>query len=766
MAVPGKETEPEKKAQAFSGFKVFWTTIKRSWRLFRRSKLGLLGTAIILVFIFMAVFAPWVAPYSPEFLAPNVDIFVPVNYGKTYVTNGTFHEPVVGASSPNDPTENDGRLWIILADDLGIIRLDSVSKNETPFTASTKTVNITEYGLSPPISNVLWLSPGRLRTGLRDPQDDLTKNGLLGFVANRYLVLLDPFNRRVILKQYIGFQPTWFVNDPVSAGNMYDAPQRLANDTGVQHCFHYIVAATDTHVSAFSVDYRSSQDDPVMPPDGFQTVLSLDMPVTGLPLAYFLKGQKFRSGIFIPTSNNKLRYFTLNASREYNLTLSIDGEPANISAPIGYRRSVELQMLYVPLKSATKTAVWYLVPQNIYTGVLQVPYKITFNDPTAVVTSQPDPNNLDTPQFVVTHYDHGNATRSELHLGNATGALDPILNVSLSKPVISSFYSNAGSAVFALDTDGRVWSASTVSETILRRKVEDFFQNAVPTRKELAYMGTWAGTKYASALSKEELVALVFEPETGRVLVFKLLGASRAPLPPGTYPSGNTYFLGTDAKGGDILTQLIWGSRVALSVGVLAALFSVVIGTLVGLVAGFYGGILDTMLMRVTDIALVLPFLPLVLVLAQILGPSILTIVIVIAVLGWPGIARVIRAQTLSLKERPFVDAARISGASRSRIMMVHIAPNVLPFSFLYMTLSVGGAILTEAAVSFLGFGDPRPQNVSWGTMLSTLSSSGTTLTAWWWLLPPGLCITLISLGFYLVGRAIDEIINPRLRER
>ena len=98
--------------------------------------------------------------------------------------------------------------------------------------------------------------------------------------------------------------------------------------------------------------------------------------------------------------------------------------------------------------------------------------------------------------------------------------------------------------------------------------------------------------------------------------------------------------------------------------------------------------------------------------------------------------------------------------------MMVHIAPNVLPFAFLYMTLTVGGAILTEAAVSYLGLGDPRPQNVSWGIMLRTIQSAGSTLSAWWWLLPPGLCITLISLGFYLVGRAIDEIINPRLRER
>jgi peptide/nickel transport system permease protein len=754
----------EKKKVAIGGLGAFWIALKKSWSLFRRSKLGLAGTAVITVFVFMAVFAPLISPYTPEFLAPDVDIFVPLSYSKTYNTTGSFFEPVIGPSSPKDPTEDDGRLWIIVADSNGKIVMDSVAKNESPFSIPGRTIwiNITDFGFSTPLSNVLYLVPGK-----RTSNDDLTRNGLISFVANGYFVLLDPFTKRKLHSEYIGFQPRWLVEDPVSAGEMYDFPFQIRNDTGGLHSDRYIVAASDTHVQVFSVNYRSSQDDPPIPQFGIASVLSVDMPVTAKPLAYYLQLKPELSGIFVPTSNNKLAVFTLNGSARFDLDLAISGEPANVTAPIGYFRAPEIQMLYVPLRSATKAAIWYLLPRNVTAGNLTVFRTLTFDNPSLEVTSQPDPGNSGNPHFALTHYDaFGNATSSDLLRGSTNGTLDSVLNISLSKPVRSLFYSPTISLIQALDTDGVVWSAPTVSETRLRQRLLNFFKDSDPLRIYIEYMGSSAGTKYAIGLSSEEMLALVFEPSTGNMVVYRLLGVSRAPLPPGTYPSGNTYILGTDAQGYDILTQLIWGSRVALIVGVLAALFSVVIGTLVGLVAGFYGGFLDTLLMRVTDIALVLPFLPLVLILASILGPSIWNIVIVIAVLGWPGIARVIRAQTLSLKERPFVDASRISGASRSRTMVVHIAPNVLPFAFLYMTLSVGGAILTEAAVSFIGLGDPRPSNVSWGIMLRTLGSSGNTLTAWWWLLPPGLCITLISLGFYLVGRAIDEIINPRLRER
>jgi len=250
------------------------------------------------------------------------------------------------------------------------------------------------------------------------------------------------------------------------------------------------------------------------------------------------------------------------------------------------------------------------------------------------------------------------------------------------------------------------------------------------------------------------------------VSALRTTGNFLAPSPPSwvqPYPSGNQYWLGLDSQGRDIFSQVIWGSRIALLVGFLSAFFSVLIGVVVGLLAGYVGGKTESVLMRFTDVILVLPGLPLIITLAAVLGASVFNIVLVISLLGWPGIARIIRAEVLSLKERPFIDSARVTGASTTRIVFRHIAPNVLPLAFLYMTFSVSGAILTEAALSFIGLGDIN--TMSWGIMLQLVSQSKA-LTAWWWLLPPGLAITLISLAFFLVGRAFDEIVNPRLRKR
>jgi peptide/nickel transport system permease protein len=278
------------------------------------------------------------------------------------------------------------------------------------------------------------------------------------------------------------------------------------------------------------------------------------------------------------------------------------------------------------------------------------------------------------------------------------------------------------------------------------------------------FMGGLTGTKYSIKAAAFDIYGIYYCNDTNTVGLVILKGESLLPLPPGKYISGNWYIIGTDDKGHDLWTWLVYGSRVAFTVGILASFFSVMIGTLYGVYSGYKGGITDTLMMRFVDIMLTLPALPVLLILTSILGPSIWNIILVIALLGWSGIARVIRAQTLSLKSRPFVDAAKVAGASNIRIMLSHIFPNVLPFSFLYMTLGVAGAIISEASLSFLGLGDPKA--ISWGQMLYSIQTAGATMYAWWWLLPPGLSITLISLGFYLVGRAFDEILNPRLRKR
>jgi peptide/nickel transport system permease protein len=192
---------------------------------------------------------------------------------------------------------------------------------------------------------------------------------------------------------------------------------------------------------------------------------------------------------------------------------------------------------------------------------------------------------------------------------------------------------------------------------------------------------------------------------------------------------------------------------------------AVAIGTSVGLISGYLGKRVDMILMRIADIIMVLPGLLVILILSAVIGKlSVWNLVLIIGLLRWASVARVIRSQTLSLRERPYVQAAIIGGASKARIIFRHIGPNVLPLSFLYMTFGVTTAILVEAALAFLGFGDPG--TVSWGMMLQWVWKTGNMFKAPYWLLPPGICISLITLSFYLIGRALDEVVNPRLRQR
>jgi peptide/nickel transport system permease protein len=229
-------------------------------------------------------------------------------------------------------------------------------------------------------------------------------------------------------------------------------------------------------------------------------------------------------------------------------------------------------------------------------------------------------------------------------------------------------------------------------------------------------------------------------------------------------PTG-AHWLGTDFIGRDILSQLLVGARIAFLVGITAAFMAVAIGTSMGLISGYLGKRVDMIMMRVADIIMVLPGLLVILILSAVVGKlSVWNLVIIIGLLRWAGVARVIRSQTLSLRERPYVQAAIVSGASKARIIFRHIGPNVLPLSFLYMTFGVTTAILVEAALAFLGFGDPG--TVSWGMMLQWVWKTGNMFRAPYWLLPPGICISLITLSFYLMGRALDEVVNPRLRQR
>ena len=225
------------------------------------------------------------------------------------------------------------------------------------------------------------------------------------------------------------------------------------------------------------------------------------------------------------------------------------------------------------------------------------------------------------------------------------------------------------------------------------------------------------------------------------------------------------YWLGTDDVGRSVLTELIWGARISIFVGLLATAVSMVIGTLIGLASGFFEGWPGAILFRITEWFLVIPFVPFALVLASALGRSLFVIAVVISVAAWPSTALLIRSQTLSIKERAYLERAKVLGAGRGHQMGRHVLPNLMPMVFANTTLTVALAILTESTLSFLGLGDPT--RVSWESMLDDAFEVGAMTTgAWWFIIPPGVCVDLVVLAFTLIGQALEETYNPRLKAR
>lgn len=229
-------------------------------------------------------------------------------------------------------------------------------------------------------------------------------------------------------------------------------------------------------------------------------------------------------------------------------------------------------------------------------------------------------------------------------------------------------------------------------------------------------------------------------------------------------PSGQ-FWLGTDYAGRSVLALTLYGARVSLLVGIAAAVLSVGIGTVVGMLAGHFGGWASAVLMRVTDFFLVLPALVLAIVLSTMLARGLPTIILAIGVTSWPSTARLVRAQTLTIEARPYIERAQALGGGHTHILARHVLPAVLPLVLANTTLTVGSAIISESTLAFLGLGDPG--KVSWGAMLkSALDTGAVTAGAWWYLLPPGIAIVVVVLAFTLCGRALEVVVNPNLRVR
>ncbi|KUM28687.1 ABC transporter permease [Mesorhizobium loti] len=241
-------------------------------------------------------------------------------------------------------------------------------------------------------------------------------------------------------------------------------------------------------------------------------------------------------------------------------------------------------------------------------------------------------------------------------------------------------------------------------------------------------------------------------------------------------PPSSGHLLGTDEVGRDVLNLVVHGARISLTIALLATVISLLVGTAIGMMAGYYGGRVEVWLMRLTDFFFFMPSFVLALVITpvvlevmgrggEILGfrPSLFVIIVVIGMTSWAFVARIVRSQTLSLKERTFIDRARVVGSSNLSIMVKHILPNLVPQIAANGALVVAGAIYVETSLSFLGLGDPLQP--SWGTLLSQAQRAGAASAgAWWYLGAPGVCVLTVSLSFVLIGNALDDTFNPRRR--
>lgn len=264
------------------------------------------------------------------------------------------------------------------------------------------------------------------------------------------------------------------------------------------------------------------------------------------------------------------------------------------------------------------------------------------------------------------------------------------------------------------------------------------------------------------ALVHPVLMNTVWEPRIYDPVIGYAFDETKQPAPPSL-----KHPLGTDPLGRDILSQLMFSARSEFLLGLLAATVTVVIGTSVGAIAAYFGGIVDTILMRLADIMIMMPAISVLIVLSALIGVEHFELALLIGILsGFGATGVVLKSQALSVVVKPYIDAARSAGGGHFHIILVHIVPNLLPLSFLYMMFTVTSAIFSEAVLSFLGLLNVR---MSWGLMIHTTESAGYLLQVaefWWLIFPASLSITLLCSAFYLVGRSLDEVVNPRLRRR
>ena len=257
------------------------------------------------------------------------------------------------------------------------------------------------------------------------------------------------------------------------------------------------------------------------------------------------------------------------------------------------------------------------------------------------------------------------------------------------------------------------------------------------------------------------LIETVWDPNVYDPVIGYDISIVAHPAPPSA-----RHILGTDPLGRDVLSQLMWSTRSEFILGLVAALVTVIIATSIGAIAAYYGGAIDSVFMRLADIVIMMPYITVLIVMAALFDLTLPVLALVLGILGgFGGATIIIKSQALTIKVRTYIEAARVAGGGNAHIIIRHIVPNLLPLSFLYMMFAVNSAIASEAVLSFFGLLNIR---MSWGLMIYTASYSGYLLdfSKWWLIFPASIAISSLCAAFYLVGRALDEIVNPRLRKR
>lgn len=726
---------------------------------FRRSPSGMFGLAIIIAFLVMAIFAPIISPYTPNQAAPN-SIQFSGDMGTIPVNLTSIEQPVsivsslgggVGSSVVTNGVMVFNQKGQAVTYGVGIT---GGNHSQLKLVINGSTYHKIPKGINSIYSVVYQKSVGISYVGLGNDTIYLLYSNFsvhykysLGFNITYFSGIFDRF-------LYDPYLPT--LGFAVSGGNstflfIEEGNYSVFTNSVTFHRFG-ILFNTSHEVTSAPLPYLYIDHSPCIIIPTSDGIYDYSINVTNKVTYYALSAgsevwsQKplLQDGTTYTVANSGIMFPDSSASVDYNQGKSVIVVPTTSGEILEYGRrngtmisEVRLAPLIDsasgPIQGSTYESIW----SGIYvTSHIEMPISFYKSGDTYVTFWNPDESNFTNLEYFV-------SVPGKVH-----GNLQFIESASLLMIPTESY-------AYYMD----IVSPKNSSEIPILPLPSG--SNYYPL-----YIGNILLGGTSTTIAGNYVVTIT---QNNSVFYESASGYKISPLPPGTYKDPITgkyynYPLGTDYEGHSILSWIVYGARMELLIGIIAAASAVFIGVFIGILSGYYGKAMDAVLMRMVDVFLSLPFLIFVILLVSLLGTSIWYVVVAIVVFSWAGIARVVRAVTLSLKTRPYVDASRATGASNGRIMTAHILPNVLPLTFFYMSTGVGGVIITEATLDFLGFGDPTV--ITWGMLLQFLQTTGYTLLAPWWLFPPGIAIILLSLSFYLVGRAFDEIVNPRLRRR